>query len=110
MQAGASDMNPWLDAIVKNGVAVVCLYVVSRALWPLVLKFIDKWEAIEKASRERGEAVQDKADQAAALHYAWAQKISSDFAQAMGQYNQANAETVRQLGVIANILAKGDQR
>lgn len=96
------NMNPWLDALVRFGLPVVGLYVVSRALWPQVLKFIDKTEARLQEALAEARAERLKADLERMEHYKWAQHISAQFAEAIGKYNESNAATVRELQRLDN--------
>lgn len=91
------NMNPWLDALVRFGLPLVGLYVVSRALWPLILRFIDKIEARLQEALSEARAERLKADLERIEHYKWAQQIAAQFAEAIGKYNESNAATVREL-------------
>lgn len=83
------------------------LWIVTRALWPLLIRFIDKMEkrlddALAQAALER-----QKSEESAKVHYQWAQGVVAQFSEAIGKYNESNAETVRQLQKLAEHMEKG---
>lgn len=90
-------MSPWLDAVVRFGLPLVGLYCVYKALWPILLRYLDRLENSAKTSEEKAAAAQLKVDEMAKQHYQWAQEVIKETHVLIGKYNEANAETVRQL-------------
>lgn len=90
-------MSPWLDAVVRFGLPLVGLYCVYRALWPILLRYLDRLESSAKVSEDKATAAQLKVDEMAKQHYQWAQEVIKETHVLIGKYNEANAETVRQL-------------